>query len=36
MVKCTSCDQEKNEFVCGLCFECSEKMDDHLIGDEDE
>ena len=29
-MKCNSCNQEKEEYVPGLCKECSDKMDKHI------
>jgi len=35
-MKCNCCLKEKEEYVSGLCKECSDKLDDYIEGDEDE
>jgi len=30
-MKCNSCNQEKEEYVTGICKECADKMDEHII-----
>jgi len=29
-MKCNSCNQEKEEYVTGICKECADKMDEYL------
>ena len=33
-IKCNGCLKEKTDNISELCKECSNKMDEHLIGDD--